>query len=182
METQEQEETRSASTEKAMRDAGVATETEIYVDYFDFDDTRRVILPDGKQYVEIQVLNEGARRKYLNATNKEVTIGRATGDAKMKIASGDDRHMLLESAIVDWSLWTRNAKTGEMEQIKYNDQNLRRFLEKASPTVIDLIEKEVRKDNPWLVADVSVEDIDNQIKELQELKEQKLREAEGNDS
>lgn len=170
------------STEEAMRAAGVATETGVYVDYFDFDETRRVKLPDGNQWVEIQVLNEGARRKYLNSTNRDVTIARATGDAKMKIASGDDRHALLKSAIVDWNLRTKNKKSGELEPIGFSEQALSRFLEAAPPTIIDLIEKEVRKDNPWLVAEVSVEDIDEQIKELQELREQKVQEAEGKES
>lgn len=168
-------------TTAAMKAAGVATETGTYVDYFDFDDTRNVTFPDERSFVTIQVLNEGARRKYLNSTNRDVTIQRATGDAKMKIASGDDRAALLSSAIVGWNLQTKN-KSGEMEPIPFNKQNLTKFLESASPTIIDLIEKEVRKDNPWLLADVSIEDIDKQIEELQELRAKKLEETEGKES
>ncbi len=167
------------ATTQAMKAAGVATETGMYVDYFDFDDTRRVTLPDGKSWVEIQVLNEGARRKYLNTTNRDVTIERASGNAKMRVASGDDRHALLGQAIVDWDLYTKNPKTNAIEPIRYNEQNLRRFLDNSSPTIIDMIEKEVRKDNPWLIAEVEIEDIDAQIAELQELREKKVSEAEG---
>ena len=49
-------------------------------------------------------------------------------------------------------------------------------------SVLKDIEKAIRKLNPWLTADVTVEDIDLQIKELEELREEKLREAEGNDN
>lgn len=176
---QQVEQAHHDATTEAMRAAGVSTETGMYVDYFDFDDTRRVTLPDGRSWVEIQVLNEGARRKYLNTTNRDVTIERASGNAKMRVASGDDRHALLGQAIVDWDLFTRNGKTGEMESIRFSEQTLRKFLENSSPTIIDLIEKEVRKDNPWLIAEVEIEDIDAQIEELQDLRKKKVAESEG---
>lgn len=169
------------TTEEAMRAAGAATETHSYVDYFDFDDTRRVMLPDGVSYVEIQVLNEGARRKYLNSTNRDVTIQRATGDARMSIASGDDRVALLTEAIVGWNLQTVD-RDGKMADVKFDPRALTRFLDKASPVVIDIIEKEVRIDNPWLTADITIEQIDEQIKQLEEMREQKLREEEGKGS
>lgn len=174
--------TTTDSATEAMKAAGVATESHVFVDYFDFSDTRKVELPQGGYWVEIQVLNEGARRKYLNSTNRDVTIQRATGDAKMSIASGDDRHALLKAAIVDWNLKTKNQKTGEIDDVRFNERTLDDFLAKAPPTIIDVIEKEVRKDNPWLVADITIEQIDEQIEQLEEMREQKIKENEGKDS
>jgi hypothetical protein len=139
-----------------------------------------VELPDGESWIEHQVLNEGARRKYMNETNREVRLQK-TGDAFMKMATGDERHALLESSIVGWNL-VRADKTGEIKVLSYNPQNLRSFLTAAPPAIIDLIEKDIRDKNPWLVGDVTIEDIDQQIEELQDLREKKVEEAEGKGS
>lgn len=170
------------SAVKEMEAQGVATDTGVFADYFGFEQTRNVMLPDGSSFVTIQLLNEGARRKYLNAVNKDIRIERQTGDAKLKVATGDDRHELLKAAIINWNLKQKNAKTGQMEPVPFTGQNLQRFLDNTNPKIIDLIEKEIRKDNEWLVGEVTVEDIDKQIEELQELREKKIAEAEGKGS
>jgi len=169
-------------TVQAMRDAGVATDTGVYVDYFGFDETRNVPLPDGVSYVTIQALNEGAPRNYLNQVNKDIRIERQTGDARMKVASGDDRHTLLRAAIVGWHLKRRNDRTDALEDVPFTAGNMNKFLEAANPKIIDIIEKEVRKDNEWLVGDVTIEDIDKQIEELQALRVKKVAEQEGKGS
>ena len=169
-------------TVQAMQEAGAATDTGVYVDYFGFEESRNVYLPDGRQYVTIKKLNEGDRRKYLNQVNKDIRIERQTGDAKLKVATGDDRVALLKSAIIDWYLMRKNERTGEWEPAPFKEQALNAFLEKANPKIIDIIEKEVRKDNEWLVGDVTIEDIDKQMAELQELRDKKVAEAEGKGS
>lgn len=144
-------------------------------DYFGTDKTHRVTLPDGMSWIEHKELNEGERRKYMNATNRDVRIARQTGDMHLRMAAGDERAELLKVAIVGWNLQSGG------QPLDFNDANLRRFLEKASPKIVDIVEKDIRKKNPWLVSDVSVEDIDKQIEELQELREQKLKEDSGKD-
>ncbi len=177
VETQEMTEAERAAhvarTEEAMRANGVPTEETVYEDYFDTTVEHKVILPDGKQFIVHQELNEGARRKYLNAVNRDVVIQRATGDARMRMAPGDERHALLEAAITGWNV----MKAGT--PLPFTPANLRLFLDKAPPRIIDLIEKEVRKANPWLLAEMSVEDIDKEIASLQEMRDTKLREEEG---
>jgi hypothetical protein len=128
---------RVASTEAAMREAGAPTEDIVEVDYFAFDVTHTVHLPDGKQYVEHRELNEGQRKKYLNGMNRDMLVNRASGDMRVKMAPGDERHA---------------------------------------------IEKDVRKHNPWLLQEMSVEDIDKEIASLEEMREVKLKEEAGNDS
>jgi len=150
---------------------------EAVVDYFACNEQFRCYLPDGKQYVVHQTLNEGARRQFLNATNREVKLHRKTGDASLKMAAGDEKHALLESAIVDWHIF----KAGKPLAFSKDSpgSTLSQFLTAAPPSVIDLIEKDIRKHNPWLQAEMSVEDIDEEIKSLQEMREQKVREQEG---
>jgi hypothetical protein len=100
----------------------------------------------------------------------------------MKMATGDERHALLESAIVGWNLVRANAKDGTVSPITFSPGALKQFLDKAPPGVIDRIEKDIRDKNPWLVGDVTIEDIDEQIAELNELREKKVQEAEGKES
>jgi hypothetical protein len=165
-----------AAIEAAMTAEGVSLYQSGQQDYFGFESVDRIKLPDGTSYIEHRILNEGQRRKYLNKVNREVKVQRATGDAVMKMAPGEEKKALLEAAICGWNLM-RNG-----QPVPFNTKNLDEFLDKANPKVIDLIEKEIRKGNSWLQADMSVEDIDREITQLQELRQQKLEEEEGKDS
>lgn len=169
-----------ASGEAAMRAQGISDTTPVQADYFGFSETHQVYLPDGVSWIEHQTLNEGARREYLNKVNKEVAIKRLSGDAVMKMQSGDDKHALLESAIVGWNL----SRGGQPIPFSKGSKgsNLSQFLVMADPKVVDIIEKDVRKHNTWLMADLSVEDIQKQIDDLEEMKSVKIKEEEGNDS
>lgn len=153
--------------------AGVSLTEKAQVDYFGFDETHRVVLSDGLSFVDHRTLNEGARRKYLNSVNRDVKFQKSTGDAIMRIASGDEKAALLRSAIVGWSL----VKGGQPHS--FSDRNLAEFLDKASPAIIDIIHKDVQRANPWLTADVTVEDIDKEIEELQVTRQLKIDEESG---
>lgn len=171
--TADEQEERALAAEANMAAQGVATHESVAADYFGFDETLRLTLPDGLSYIEHRVLNEGQRRKYLNAVNRDVRIQKATGDALMRMSPGEERMHLLKAAIVGW-----NLKRGGSD-VAFTDRNLTEFLEKANPRIVDLIEKEVRKANPWLMAELSLEDIDKEINDLTELREKKVEEEEG---
>lgn len=156
-----------------IEDARAKFDESAQVDYFAFDEKHRVMLPDGRSFVEHQVLTEGARRKYLNKINREVKLNRSSGDASFQMATGDERHALLSSAITGWNLQRGGAN------VPFSTQTLDEFLSKADPRVVDEIEKDVRAKNPWLMNDLTVEDIDEEIKRLNEMREQKVREEEG---
>ena len=79
--------------------------------------------------------------------------------------------MLLQNSITGWNL----KRAGE--DVPCDKRNLNDFLKFANPTVVDLIEKEVRKFNPWLLTDMTVEEIDKEIASLEEMKV-KLQEQE----
>lgn len=164
---------RTVAMEAQMAAQGVAVVEAVQVDYFGFDETHTVMLPDGKSFVQHRTLNEGARRKYLNAVNRDVKFQKSTGDAIMRIASGDEKAALLKAALCGWNL-IRNG-----QPLAFNDRNLTEFLDKASPQIIDLIHKDIQQANSWLTSDVTVEDIDKEIAELQEQRQRLLEEESG---
>jgi hypothetical protein len=133
-------------------------------DYFGFDDSRKFVFPDGKSYIEFKILNEGDRRRFQNSTASDVRLDRSTGNATVRTAAGDQRYELLMAAIVDWNL----VRNGGL--IPCTKENKGKFLTAANPRIIDSLEKAVRLANPWLLSDMTVEDIDKEIESLQELR------------
>lgn len=172
----EEETARIESTEAAMRTAGVATHEPQQQSYFGFERIEKFTLPDGVSYIEFHVLNEGKRKMYLDAVQKDVRLQKTTGDAFLKLQSGTEKHVLLEAAICGWNLID---ETGE---VRFSPRAVKRFLDETDPRLIDLIEKEVRKANPWLLADMSADDIRKQIDDLEEMLEVKEAEEAGKGS
>ena len=144
--------------------------------YFGTDETHRWYLPDGVSYFEHQTLNEGARKKYNDKVNREVAIDRRTGDARMKLQTSAEQHELIKQAVVGWNLLDRSG-----EVLPYSPNNLvNKVLVDFNPKIIDGLLVDIRKKNPWLMADMTSEDIQKQIDELQEMLEAKQKEEEGN--
>jgi hypothetical protein len=159
----------------SMRADGVSTEEPTQVDYFGFDETHTVRLPDGKSFIVHKELNEGARKDYLNKQNREITVERVTQNMKLKVESGEERFQLLMAAIIDWNLVRKHSKTGETVPVPCNEQTKRDFLKAASPKVVDIIDKAVREANPWLNQELTLEDIDKQMSDLQDLRDRKVK-------
>lgn len=173
VETPVDEDAKNAAMEVAMVARGVPIDEPVPVDYFAFDETLRVMLPDNVSWVEHKVLNEGQRRKYLNATNRNVRFKKTSGDAEMNLAPGTEKAELLKVAITNWNL----TKGGISQPFRLD--TLENFLNVANPKVVDLIHKEIVKNNSWLMAEMSVEDIDREIAALQETRAVKVLEEEG---
>lgn len=159
--------------------AADAPQDSAYVDYFGVDTEEKFVMPDGVSYLVLKKLDEGTRRKFLNDTNKDITIDRQTQAMKMKMGVGDDRFYLLRRAIIGWNLHRANSQ-GQMVPVPFNaggdskssfeGSNLAQFLNMADPTLIDRIEIKVRQMNPWLMQDLTAEQIDEQIAQLEEMK------------
>lgn len=143
------------------------------IDYFSYSENANVLLPDGFSFVTIKKLNEGDRKRYQNATNREIALASRGGDAKVRLAPGDDRHALMKASIIGWNLMSGGS------HVPFTQQTLDRFLTNTDPAIIDLIEKEVRKYNPWLLGDLTVEQIQAEIDSLEEMKQTKIAEDEG---
>lgn len=169
-------------TEAAKAD-GVSLEEPVYSNYWGFEETHRHMLPDGKQYLVIQRMNEGAKARYQRAIRSDVTVSRSTGDAKLQSDPAKERHALLEACVVDWYMLRpdKDGKWAEMSFKRSGAQNpgFAGWLEVADPRLIEDLEKACRKLNPWLLQDMTVEDIDQQIAELEEMREEVIKQEQG---
>lgn len=151
-----------------------ALDEPVQQDYFGCDETYNTVLPDGVSFVTHKKLAEGERRKYVNKSNREMTVNRQSGNATLSLAPGDERFNLLSVALVGWNL-KRNGVA-----VPFDARQLSTWLDKADPRVLDLVERDVRAKNPWLLADLTVEDLDREIATLEEQRSIKAKEAEGN--
>lgn len=161
-----------ANTEAAMIAAGELVEEKIeFVDYFTFEETMKWYFPDGKHYIEFKPMTEGARRKYQSKTMTTMTMNRASGDSKIGINVARDREALLDISVTGWFMERRDL-SGNIVQVDFKDNNhgFRKWSENANPKFIEEIEKAIRKANPWMQADLDVEEIDAEIDRLQTLR------------
>ena len=143
--------------------------------YFGVDDTRTIVLDDGVSQIQHKVMNEGQRKRFQDRTNRDIRVAKQTGDAHLKMMPAAERHELLKTAIVGW-----NLVDGDGKELSFGEANLNRFLQSANPRVVDFIEKEIRKANPWLQTEMSSDEIRQEIDDLTELLDVKLAEEAGN--
>jgi hypothetical protein len=160
---------------------GVSLTEPVYGDYWGFDDRRTFMLPDGQQFIVYKVMNEGDRSKYQQATNRDVTLMRQTGNAQMRIDPATDRHALITTCVVDWKMY--RLLNGRMEPVPFSKSSsgstLNQWLNVANPSLVDELEKEIRKANPFLMGEQTVEEIDKEIANLQELREAAVKKEQG---
>lgn len=161
-----------ASTEKSMREAGVQVEEKVeFIDYFTFDETLRHYLPDGIHYIEFKPMTEGKRRKYQSKTMTTMTMNRASGDSKIGINVARDREELLNASVTGWFMERRDGM-GNIVSVDFRDSRhgWLAWSENTNPKLIEDLEKAIRKANPWMQADLDIEEVDNEIERLTELR------------
>lgn len=134
------------------------------VDYFGFQRTDRHFLPDGVSYFEITAMNEGQKTNYQKKTSRDLVLERNSGNARMKVDPASERHELILECTVGWNL-TRGGQPVPFNKVQMGD-----FLTLTDPKIVEDIEKAIRKMNPWLLAEMKVEDIDREIENLQEMR------------
>lgn len=167
------EQQRVAAIEANMRADGESPIEHVQADYFGFDESHTYVLPDGISYIEHKAFNEGAKRHYLNKVNRRIELNKASGNASIDTAPGDERYELLKLAITGWNL----RKGGVV--LPFSSARLEDFLKTANPKVVDGIEKDVRLANPWMLNDMTSDDIRKEITDLEELLAKKVEEEEG---
>lgn len=157
---------------------------EVYEDYFGFGETEKWFFPDKKQYIEFQVMNEGQRREFQKKTNRDITFNRASNDAKIKADPAEERHALITTSVTGWNLRRRTSKG--LEEVRFSKGSpgaeLEKFLAVANPKLVDDLEFAIRKANPWMQAEMSVEEIDKEMARLNDLREQVLEREKGEGS
>jgi hypothetical protein len=157
-----------------MAAAGQDPYEKVQADYFAIGDDVTTYLPDGVSWVTHKTLTEGDRRKYLGKVNRDMKLQKGTGDAIMRLAAGEDRAALLSVAITGWNL-IRNGQS-----VKFDDRSRDQFLTSGPVAIVELIEKAVKANNPWLTQDMTVEDIDAEIASLQDLRAEVAEREAGN--
>lgn len=146
-----------------------------YEDYWSFSQTERFVLPDGKQWIAFQIMNEGQKSSYQKAINRDIKINRRSGDASIKSDIADERHALILQSVTDWNMRRGN------DFVAFSRSTLQNWLNVADPRIVEALEFAIRKANPWLLGDLSVWDFDDEIKRLQEMREEAVKREEGKD-
>jgi hypothetical protein len=141
---------------------------QVYEDYFGFSDTQKWYFPDPKQWIEFRIMDEGARSRFQSKTRRDVTLKRNTGDASMVMDPAAERRELLDSSVVDWNIYQ------DGQPVKFSSgspgSTFHKWLDHANPKLVDDLELTIRKANPWMQADMSVEEIDKEIENLNDLR------------
>ena len=152
-----------------------------YEDYFGFGEERVFVLPDGKQQIFFKIMNEGERSKFQKKTNKDIKFNRASGDASIKADQAEERRELILTSVTNWTLvrrspdgWIPVPFSGERP-----GSELDKWLQVANPKIIDDLEFAIRQANPWMQADMSVEEIDKEIDRLNDIRKQAVEREQG---
>lgn len=148
-----------------------------YEDYFGFEETKKWYFPDGKQFIEFKVMNEGEKARFQKLTNSDIVVERGTNNARLKVDAAAERHALLQTSVVGWNLYRQG------KPVPFSNgtpgSTFMQWLTNTNPKLVEDLEREVRKSNPWLMDEMSVEDIDKEMANLQEMREAAVkREAE----
>ena len=153
---------------------GGALEDHPVEDYFAPGSVYVVPLPNGRDSISHKSLSEGDLRNYRKNTNRDVTLKRTTGEASIKLASGEDRYELLKIAICDWNLHRGDTPYA------YSPNNIETVLKVFPPHILDLVEADVRKQNPSLRTDATIEDLRKARADIDTEIEAKEKEEAGN--
>lgn len=145
-------------------------------DYFGFQEFEEFYFPDGLTWIRFEKMNEGKKAQFQKSSSRDLVLERGSGNARMKVDPGADRHALIIASCTDWNLKRQG------QPIMFSERNLKEFLNLANPVLVDELEKAIRKANPWLLAEMSVEDIDKEIENLQEMREVALERELGKSS
>jgi hypothetical protein len=145
-------------------------------DYFGFDEEDTWYFPDGKQWIKFKKMNEGMRARFMRATRPDVTVNQKSGDAKIPFDQAAERRELILASVTDWLVVRRNPRTNMMEPVPFSGGNsaggnLAQWLNSANPAIVSQLEKAIRKANPWMMNEMTAEQIRKEITDLEELLE-----------
>ena len=138
-------------------------------DYWGTDETHRWDFPDGVQWMEVKVMNEGDRAKFERLTSQDLRVDQRSQQAIMRLDQARDRHSLIEAAIVNWKLYRKTKggnNDGQLEEVRFTREKLTGWLQTADPRLVDDISMFIRKVNPWLHGEMTIEQVDQEIERL----------------
>lgn len=158
----------------------INTEDTPFEDYWGVKETEFYYLPDGKQYFEVKAMDEGAKTRFQKKTNKGIRVNQRSQDAHLDVDPADERHTLILESVVSYKIMQRDSDGSWTELPCPSDEKRRKevlrsqILEKFNPKIIQDLEFFIRTRNPWMQADMDLEEIDKEIDRLHELRKQKL--------
>lgn len=148
-------------------------------EYWGVDEQVQWFLPDKKQYFTIKVMDEGDRTKFQKMTNTSLRIDR-NQNTEVAVDQARDRHHLIITSVVDWYIF-RNGQPVPFSKGSPGS-NLEQWLAKAPPKLVDDLEFFIRRSNPWMQAEMSVEAIDEEIDRLYKLRKDLVERESGEGS
>lgn len=148
----------------AVEDTRPDVEAPMQEEYYGFIEDHKFYFPDEVTYIQFQAMNEGLKKRFQRTTSRDVVLERSSGNARMKVDPGQERWDLLEACVNDWNL-IRNGKL-----VPFSARALKEWLELANPKLVEDLELAIRKVNPFLLADMTVADIDKEIENLKEMR------------
>lgn len=153
-----------------------------YGEYYGFEERERWYFPDRKQWIEFKKMNEGDRGRFQSRTRPDVVMNQKSGEARIPFDQANERKELILTSCTDWHVVRRNAKTGQFELVPWTGNspggNLGQWLQTANPALVMELEKTIRKANPWMLQEMSVEQIDKEIADLEDLRRQAVEREE----
>lgn len=161
------------------------TNVEGYENYWGVEDTFKFMLPDGKQYFEVKPMDEGAKTRFQKLTNKGIRMNQRSQEATIDVDPSDERHTLIEQSVVDWKIMQRDRDGNWSELPCPVDERQRKrslsdnILEKFNPKAIQDLEFFIRTKNPWMQADMDLDQMNEELDRITLLIKQKKEQDAG---
>lgn len=162
-------------TETQLADQPVGTSAP--VSYWGVDEYDKWFLPDGIQYFQFKIMNEGEKVKFEKLTNNDLIVNRDQS-ARVKVDPSEARHALIKTCVNGWYLFAPDA-TGQLAEAAFAKPLLEKWLQVADPKIVEELEFAIRLANPWMQSEMSVEEIDKEIERLYEVRKQLVEKAAG---
>lgn len=153
------------STDQIVQPQPVVAEQPVPADYWGTDEVHKHYLPDGVQYFEFKIMNEGDKVKFQKLTNQDLVVGRDQS-ARVRVDPAAERHTLIKTSVTNWYL----LKGGEV--VGFSPQMLEKWLSVADPKIVEELEAKIRMANPWMQAEMTLEAVDKEIDRLTEVRKQ----------
>lgn len=157
-------------------------EQHVHQDYWGTDETHRWFFPDGEQWVDIKTMNEGDRARFEHMTSTDLMVEQRTQNARIRMDQSRDRHELLKSAIIDWHLYRWDKLHKQQEEIRFTKEKLGTWIDATNPALVDQIHMFIRKHNPWLHGEMTIEQVDEEIDRLRDVRSDLVKREEGKES
>jgi hypothetical protein len=131
-------------------------------DYWGTEEYSQWYLPDGIQYFQFKIMNEGDKSKFEKITNQDMIVNQDRS-ARLRYDQTAQRHALIKMSVTDWHLF----KDGEIAD--FAPAILDKWLQVANPKLVEDLEFAIRMANPWMQSEMTEEEVQKEIDRLYEV-------------